>query len=285
MFWSLCFLVTHCQSTHQIDPDFKIDDDRMALFIKAIEVDAQRRLQGSKYIDQTRMEQLFQTFPEATQKKLKDRSGKFLDVCEWPNITCDNAKRVTEIAELDGSAGSINCAHIPPKVMKFRMVLAGLSGSLNTSEFSDSLKEFVINDNGFGGTVNLRTLPREIEHLSLNANKFHGSADLRTLPRSLEFLDIGDNRFSGTLCLTELPPRMEVLVVFYNDFTGNFRLKNAPATLTEINAERNNFDAVAIVPQDKCVFLKESGVESIVDAKGRKHRKEKFMLTEDSWLH
>ena len=293
MFWSLCLFVTHRQSTHQLDPDFKIDDKKLALFVRAVK--EYRKHDDSTYpetsidntnfderkslalFDQKSMEVLYGNFSDAALKQLKDSDGNYLDVCQWPNITCDSESRVAEVDQLPSGHGEVDLVNIPPRVTSFRMVDSLICGTL-TSRLPGSLTCFFISMNCFDGTVNFCDLPPKIDMFCINCNNFCGSADLSKLPFSLRVLNLAFNKFSGTLCLTKLPPLFETMYLTGNNFNGCFQFINAPRNLQGIIAEENNFSATAMVSRDEHVFLNKSGVKSVIDEKGDTHERTAEML-------
>ena len=54
------------------------------------------RLDYSLLSDQALMEMLIEGFDDETKKKYQDDHGMYLDVCEWPNITCDEDESVID---------------------------------------------------------------------------------------------------------------------------------------------------------------------------------------------
>ena len=279
MFSTFCLFETYKHS-----PDRPIDEKQMALFVQAIK---QSGISDENVkSDQVSMELFYQSFPDAVKEDFFDSDGgEYWEVCQWPNVWCNCEYRVVQIERLAESAGQVDFAYLPEKVEVFQMCKSTLSGTLNTGVLPDSLVAFSIRLNSFEGTVDFRTLPPEIEEFNIASNRLSGSADFRNLPRSLKLLNLEENTFSGTLCLKKLPPHIAILHLSSNAFIGDFHLENVPSTLYEINAQWNQFSAVAIVPQDTIACLHKSGVTSIVNEKGNMHLKEANMFKQSIYFY
>ena len=64
-----------------------------------------------------------------------------------------------------------------------------------------------------------------------------------------------------------------------NKLSGSLVLKSLPSEIRFINAERNNFSAVAVIERKAHVriTLRGSGVTSVVDVNGRKRNMNRFL--------
>ena len=231
--------------------------------------------------DQTLMEILVDSFFSMEKQKHQDEDGDYLDVCMWPYIYCDASGNVTKVKKVGGMGGSASLSHIPPKVEFFQMPGGRLTGTLETSLLPQGLRHFDIRKNSFRGSANLATLPENLVDFNIYDNAFSGSVDLSKLPASLTELKIGSNNLSGSLCLSCLPRGLRALSLRNNMFSGEFRYENAPSGLRQFYAYGNDFDEVAVVSKDATVTLMaDSGVTSVIDEEGGRHRNQRRILTQ-----
>ena len=236
------------------------------------------RVDPFSFSDQTLMEMVIADFPETEQRKLQDKQGNFLDVCDWGGIFCDDSQEIYRI-EYAFQEGPIELKYIPATVRNIILPISALSGTLETILLPPKLEEFSMGDSKLRGTVDFTQLPSQMAELSIYSNLFSGSAVLDSLPDSLQRMWIKNNAFSGTLCLTTLPPKMQILDVSRNAFTGEFRLENAPMSLhSNLMAMQNSFSAIAVVPKDFVARLGQSGVTAVVDEDGNPHPSESEMV-------
>ena len=225
--------------------------------------------------DQTRMELLIEGFGEKARKNFQDADNFFIDVCKWETVECDRDDNVVRVSFRSNCnkkpIPSMSLELIPPMIQSFILRSVNAGGTLETADLSQTLEIFKVTDNKFHGTVDFAHLPQHLIEFSVHHNTFSGSADLESLPEPLKRLWLYSNSFSGTLCLTKLPPNLENLDVSLNAFYDDFCLQNAPNPLRRLRISGNRFNEVAIVPSDKFVQLKKSGVLSVLDAEGNKH--------------
>ena len=239
------------------------------------------RLDYALLPDQALMEMLVDGFSETIKERYLDKNGMFLDVCDWGGVVCDDDANVKCVESFYGD-GSISLEFIPPKVGAFFMNVAKLSGTFSASTLPEGMEYFEIGDNSFKGTVDFTSLPETMQQLSLYYNFFTGSAELDSLPKALTRLWVQHNEFSGSLNLTKLPPNFEYLDASSNAFSGKFRLENVPKNTHTINASENRFDEVAIVPSNVCdVYLRGSGVTSVVDEDGKTHPEKRVIISQE----
>ena len=193
------------------------------------------------------MEMLFEVCDENSKRYYKDKSGMYLDVCEWECVVCDADKRVIQI-EICELSGSIQLSYLPPNATWVDISTGQLEGSIDVTK-----------------------LPPKMCIFSLEKNLLSGTADLSQLPQSMEKFHIHSNQFSGSVDLAHLPDRLMHFSIKNNQLTGSFIATSLPRNLVGFFAGGNNFEAVAVVDSktDARIDLRESGVKSAVDESGR----------------
>ena len=251
------------------------------------------------------MEMLFDGFADETNRKYKDSEGMYLDVCDWPYITCDDAERVIKIEiSSQNTGGSLELCYVPPKVKLLRITPWGkteLKGSLDLTRLPDGMEalslhgnqlteeidltrlpegmlSLFLNENQLTGEVDLTQLPSRMECLAINTNQLTGEIDLTQLPDGMERLYLQKNQFSGKVDLTYLPGKMTLLSLENNHLSGFFVIKTLANGMV-INAQQNLFNDIAVVDSKvrAIIKLRGSGVTSVVDENGVKQIVKRFM--------
>ena len=229
------------------------------------------RVDISSLSDQILMEMLVSSSTEEKRSRLLDKDGVFLDVCEWPGVTCNADEQVVGVCK-DGFRmleGSVELAYIPPKVTIFGMYQSRLSGTLDTSALPHNMEMFSIRNNEFYGTVDMTQLPVTMQEFVIRSNKFTGSMNLEALPNALTQLFLDRNKFTGKVSLHYLPPKLEHLDISHNALSGDFYLDNVPETLENLYAVSNAFHAVATAPlRYTNITLRKSTVSDFADNSG-----------------
>ena len=226
----------------------------------------------ASFSDQTLMEMLYEGFDERAKKRYQDKSGNYLDVCEWESVACDDDERVVAIIEEDDVSGSLELRYIPPKVQEVHISQKNLVGSIELGDLPRNMENLYLCENEFCGSANLTQLPDEMLKLSLNINKLTGSLDLTNLPHRIQEIRLQVNQFTGSIDLAHLPQKLVLLSLYDNKLTGDFIAKNISPSLRNMYASGNQFNAVAVVesPTSAHFVLVNSGVKSLVDENGVK---------------
>ena len=279
----------------------------MCVFQRVLTVDLTLgRVDYSLLSDQTLMEILIEGIDDQTKKQYQDKHGMYLDVCEWSCIECDDDERVVEIGLGFGRiSGSIQLRYVPPKVKILKMSspwMGGeLTGPVDLAHLPDGMQQLYLENNQLTGEIDLTQLLGEMEYLYLQNNQFTGEIDLTRLPdgmvrlylennnlagevdlthlpNAMEQLYLTDNQLTGEIDLTHLPDRMHVLHLENNLLSGSFFIKSQTSRVC-INAQQNNFNAVAVVHAETLsrIFLRGSGVTSVVDENGKELDMKQFV--------
>ena len=232
------------------------------------------RVDYSLMSDQTLMELFVDGFDEETKKKYQDNEGMYLDVCQWPQVECDDGERVIEIgADCRYISGSIQLCYVPAKVRALNLKppwTSKLTGSVDLTCLPEGMQTLRLNDHQLSGEIDLTQLPVRMCNLELKDNQLTGEIDLTHLPGSLSRLFLTSNQLSGKVDLTHLPYGMVYLHLENNQFAGSLVI-NSLSNGIYINAQGNHFNAVAVVDSEAfaMVNLRGSGVTSVVDENGR----------------
>ena len=229
------------------------------------------RVDISSLSDQILMEMLFSGSTEKKHNRLLDKDGVFLDVCEWPGVTCNTDEQVVNVCKNGFRIleGSVELAYIPPNVTIFTMYYLRLSGTLDTSALPQNMEIFSIRNNDFHGTVEMTQLPAMMKQFVIRSNKFTGSINLEALPNALTHLFLDENKFAGKVSLHCLPPKLEHLDISHNALSGDFYLDNVPEPLEYLYAASNAFNAVATAPLGYTnITLRKSTVSDVADNSG-----------------
>ena len=228
------------------------------------------RVDYSSMSDQTLMELLFEGFDEDIQAEYQDGHGKYLDVCEWDYVDCDEDDRVISFDEEGDISGSLQLCYLPPKMQSLLLTYKELTGSVDLTQLPPKMESLTLDDNQFTGSVDLTKLPDTMGYLHLSGNDFEGSVDLTQLPESMKVLYLGKNRFEGSVDLTQFPQKMSYINIENNRFTGSFIAMSLPQGFKKVYASGNQFSAIAVVhSHENAEFdLRESGVTSAADENG-----------------
>ena len=235
------------------------------------------RFDPSMLTDQARMEMLVASRKESSANqdyflKFTTDEGDYLDACDWPGVTCDDAQNVTGIdwKLKKWVKGAVTLDYLPENLQLLNILCrlyetAKASGTIATSLLPRVLVGFVVSGQNFFGTLDLSALPPALTTLHALYNKFEGTIDFEHLPPRIRNLGLSGNKLSGTLSLTKLPASLLWLVLDNNEFTGTIVLdslpadmgqlhlhanrlsgcpsmENIPQSLTNINLNDNNFD-------------------------------------------
>ena len=224
----------------------------------------------SSLSDQTLMEMLIEGCPERTRKIYQDKSGNYLDVCEWECVACDAAKNVVELENFYNFNAPLHLSYIPSKVRLFKAPHNRVKGSIDFAHLPEKMSELLLQDNEITGTIDLTRLPKAMWKLSVNDNQLTGSVDLTQLPEGMMHLQLRGNQFAGTFDVTKLPQSMLELHLGNNFFTGSFIATSLPPNLLSIVASGNEFSATAVVDSQTSaqIHLQSTGVTSAVDENG-----------------
>ena len=244
------------------------------------------RLDYSLLSDQTLMEMIIEGFDDETKKKYQDNDGMYLDICEWPKITCDEDESVIAI-DIDTSrvTGSIEICYVPPKVQLLwispwstEVHNRELTGLVDLTNLPDGMSVFIFEKNRLTGEINLTHLPDGMENLCLANNQISGTLDLTHLPDGMKLLLLASNQLTGEIDLTHLPDGMEYLYLHNNQLSGPLVIQKIPPKMKMIDLEENHFHDIAVVNSKTCatIKLKESGVSSVVDEDGNERGSSPF---------
>ena len=225
--------------------------------------------------DQTLMEMFFEDFDEEVKERYKDNEGMYLDVREWPCVTCDDDGRVVEISARGLLNGSLQLCYIPPKVQSLSLLSKQLTGSIDLTHLPADMKELQLSVNRFSESIDLTLLPESMENLSLHNNRLTGTIDLTKFSKSMKNLFLNNNRFEGEIDLKKLPEGMFSLYLQENLFSGSFIATNLPPSLMQLGANGNQFHSIAVVDaQTRCfINITHCGVTSVVDENGNEKRR------------
>ena len=233
------------------------------------------RLDYSLLSDQALMEMSIEGLDDETKKNYQDEHGMYLDVCEWPNITCDEDESVIEIY-IDSShvTGSIEICYLPPQVRvlsispwRTEMHNSELTGPVDLTNLPDGMSGFTFENNRLTGEINLTHLPGRMEDLRLTNNQISGTLDLTHLPEGMKSLFLASNQLTGEVDLTHLPDGMVYLYLQNNQLSGPLVIQKIPPKMKMIDLQQNHFHAIAVVNSKTraIINLRGSGVSSVVD--------------------
>ena len=200
------------------------------------------RLDYDSLSDQTLMEIFTSRMKEEHIEVLQDKSGNFLDVCEWENVVCTD-DRVTHVkmSYWVFTEKPVAFEYIPPLVTYFEAVYCLMRGSLDTRVLPVHLVKFTVYGNSLSAMVDFRGLPRGLQDICISFNSFCGSCALENLPSSLSRLYADSNQFSGEISLNHLPSMLETLNLRNNRLHGSVVLKNLPQALRSLFLSANDF--------------------------------------------
>ena len=237
------------------------------------------RLDHASLSDQALMELLFGRMYRDKLKKFQDEHGEFLDIAEWPGVTCkdDTVDRID--FSQNEIEGFFDFANIPRNVTYFRISssersLCKAEGKLDVKDLPRGLTAFLIPFNIFTGGVETKDLPQGLTLLDIGGNLLlSGTFAFEALPKDLQQCSIMFNKFSGSVRLDELPAKLERLFINNNKFSGCFELLKPPATLVELDAAHNAFSGTAVVTlrTRANVYLNKNELIAIVDERKKKH--------------
>ena len=204
------------------------------------------RLDCDSLSDQALMEILVDGLCDSAKTKIKNTKDEYIDVCDWPNITCNEDGRVIEVESFQGQkVGKIALEFLPPLVTKVSILdftqEVHIEGTLRTSLLPAQIKALEIVNIGISGQVELKGLPESLTQVCLSYNVFTGSCDLTELPSALIRLEINDNKLSGSISLENLPKTIVVLCLQDNKLDGELCFDHLPASLGELDIANNDF--------------------------------------------
>ena len=257
------------------------------------------RLDYDSLSDQALMEMVVDGVEEGLKQNFQDENGNFLDVCEWPRVTCSKDSRVHKIAvsgiqftdkqfafqfipdrvtdlQAYGCSlhGTLNTEILPPQLEIFYAFKNSLHGTLNCAMFPRRLRRVLMSENLFIGSLVLSDLPDTLTSFSANNNEFSGKISLNDLPPALEELWIADNALSGSIHIELLPSSIRSISLRGNKFNGRFSMLQFPVTLRFVDFSRNDFSSKAVLRKatKKMHFeLKIQNVSMVVDEDDEKH--------------
>ena len=264
------------------------------------------KMDPSMLSDQARMELFVENISDAFRAYFQ-MNGTFLDMCEWPGMSCDEEGNITGVSLLGADGGTVCLDYFPEKVDRLSICSHySLAGTLNTANLPSRLEFCDIAANNFDGTVDMTKLPKPLFSLSIAQNKFSGECNLTALPAGLDTLNASENCFSGSLRLDALPEGMNTLDVSRNCFSGSVSLDNLPESLEELQicmnelsgslalvkpgslyvftAHSNRFSGKATIPsrfrdERALVTLGCTNITSVVDETGAAHQFERKFLS------
>ena len=232
--------------------------------------------------DQTLMEMLIEGFDDEIQNKYKDNDGMYINTCKWSSVTCDDDQRVIEI-DMDSTnvSGLLELCYVPPRVKELYIrsrYKNKLTGSVDLTQLPEGMQRLYLQNNQLIGDIDLTQLPKGMKYLFLVSNELTGEIDLTRLPDGMQCLYLENNSFTGQIDLTQLPNEMKYLFLENNQLSGSFVIK-ALTNGMFINAQGNNFNAVAVVDSETCatIRLQGSGVTSVVDENGKAQDMKQFL--------
>ena len=209
------------------------------------------RFDPSVLTDQARMEMLVASRKETSANqdyflKFTTDEGDYLDACDWPGVTCDDAQNVTSINwKLQKWVdGSVTLDYLPENLAYMNILsrlfeTAKASGTITTSLLPRVLQFLALSGQNFFGTLDLSALPPAMTVFHGMYSKFEGTIDLEYLPPKMEIIDLSGNKLSGTLSLTKLPASMRRLILDSNEFTGTIVLDSLPAGMQVLDLHAN----------------------------------------------
>ena len=170
----------------------------------------------------------------------------------------------------NGITGSADLRNLPEFMEELYLFDNQLTGSIHLTNLPQHMKKLHVDNNKLDGSIDLTKLPASMEALYLQRNNFTGSIDLSNLPRGLLILYLEANQLCGSVDLSKLSVSILEITLHRNGFTGSFVATNLPPDLEIINGSYNTFSEIAVVDSktDADIYLKESGVLSIVDENG-----------------
>ena len=257
--------------------------------------------------DQSMLELLVERMTGKTKERFQDDHGDFLDKCDWFGIKCDSEGAIHTMRQnghFKTFEGMVDLGFLPPSIKNLEIAYAKkCSGSLDTRILPSCLEELSFTYNAHYGTVLLSKLPETMKLLDIAGNDFEGTCDLTGLPQTLKYLSLSDNQFYGEITLTKLPDQLKEIHIAKNKFEGNisfaslpsnlrdlgisqylfecyFHLINPPANLQYFQASSNKFEGTAVIHDscEKFVFLRNNGIEAIVNQEGKPYESTTGML-------
>ena len=261
------------------------------------------RLDYESLSDQALMEMLIDGMKQKYKKAFKDRTGNYLDKCEWtslyygPCVECID-ERVTEVkfrsrpfskkqfpfefipplatilfTEVCSIHGSLDTSLLPQGLIKFSVIDNKLHGSISARDFPRDLKTIRIECNEFCGSIVLSDLPANLNDFIAEWNAFSGEISLENLPKKMVYLDLSNNNLSGPLHIEHLPDSMRHISLADNFFEGNLRFMNFPPHLISLSVSASlSGTAVLRATSEPMHFtLKYKGVNTVLDENGKTH--------------
>ena len=241
------------------------------------------RLEYSLLSDQALTEMLIEGFDERNKERYQDEHGMYLDVCEWSCIECNDDNRVTEIGIFGGHVrGSLDLCYVPPKVKVLNITSwfkSQLTGSVDLTQLPVGMQRLSLSNTELEGKIDLSHLPHEMEFISLEDNHLAGEIDLTHLPEGMSRLFLPNNQFRGEIDLAHLPCVMAFIFLANNQLSGSLVINTLPPLMDTINVQGNHFNCVAVIHSRVVshIFLRGSGVKSVVDESGEEIDIQRFL--------
>ena len=174
--------------------------------------------------------------------------------------------------------GKVDLMHLPSKIKELYLCKNKLTGEIDLSQLPEAMEKLFFTRNQLTGSVDLTQLPDRMQKLYLEHNQLTGRIDLTHLPDGMKSLSLSNNQLTEGLDFAQLPQGMEELYLENNQLSGSFVVNKISRPIS-INAQRNNFNPVAVVYSKTRarIFLRGSGVTSVVDEDGREQDTKWFL--------
>ena len=223
----------------------------MFIFLLSADTSRAAKVSSITYPPQVRMEMLVADMQGKVVFQKAAWFGKptFLQVNQWPGVSCDRAKNVLRIEWIGmGLKGGLPLKNIPLTLEVLRAPLCSLKGTLDLTELYH-LQELTVPRNMFHGEICLTELPDSLRALNLSRNHLSGSLDFSQMPPRMLVLNLLDNTFTGSINITALPACLDSFIVSQNVLSGTLNFGSFPEKLRVFDVKWNKFSGVVHIPR------------------------------------